>query len=316
MASLPNFEKFPVHKDESSAGVRWKTWIMKLDNLCALDIKSDARKKALLLHYGGDDIFEIYDSMTDEQKGIGAKTQGDNPTPNEYEVLKNSFTDHFTPKQNTAYETSKFRQAKQHDGKSIDCFYTCLRKFVSLCDFHNTDKEILAQIIQGCKSTCVRRKALKDNMTLKAVLDEARALKLPDSRAAEIEKVCDSFCTASVNAVARRHCSGNRSTSHGGSHRTGNSRGPETNTSHPSSSDPRNSKGPHGRGGVPPRGGRGSQLHCGSSHSGGSSTVSRCCYCGYGLPHYNSYPARWKSVKSASKLDTLPAYVSHLQSTR
>ena len=62
---------------------------MKLDNLlCALDIKSDARKKALLLHYGGDDIFEIYDSMTDEQKGIGAMTQGDNPTTTEYEALK------------------------------------------------------------------------------------------------------------------------------------------------------------------------------------------------------------------------------------
>ena len=158
-------------------------------------------------------------------------TQSDNPTPNEYEVLKNSFTDHFTPKQNPAYETSKFRQAKQHDGESIDCFYTRLRNLASLCDFHDTDKEILAQIIRGCNSTRVRRKALKDNMTLKAVLDESRALELSDSRTTEIEKVCDSFSTASVNVVARRHRLGNRSTSRGGhgrggSHRTGNSRGP------------------------------------------------------------------------------------------
>ena len=308
MASLPNFEKFPVHKDESSTGVRWKTWIMKLDNLlCALDIKSDARKKALLLHYGGDDIFEIYDSMTDEQKGIGAMTQGDNPTPNEYEVLKKSFTDHFTPKQNTAYETFKFRQAKQHDGESIDCFYTRLQNLASLCDFHDTDKEILAQIIQGCNSTRVRRKALKDNMTLKAVLDEARALELSDSKTAEIEKVCDSFSSVSVNAVARRHHSGNRFTSRGGhgcggSHRTGNSRGPENSRGHPSSSNPRSSKGPHGRGGVPPRGGQSSQLHRGSSHSGGSSTVSRCGYCGYGLPHYNSCPARGKECQKCFQI--------------
>ena len=183
---------------------------MKLDNLlCALDIKSDARKKALLL-YNGDDIFEIYDSMTDEQKGMGAMAQGHNPTPNEYEVLKNSFTDHFTLKQNTAYETVKFRQAKQHDGESIDCFYTRLPNLASLCDFHDTGNEILAHIIQGCNSTRVRRMALKDNMTLKAVLDEARALELSDSKTAEIEKVCDSFSTASVSE--RRHRSGNRST--------------------------------------------------------------------------------------------------------
>ena len=78
-------------------------------------------------------------------------------------------------------------------------------------------------------------------MTLKAVLDEARALELSDSRAAETEKVCDSFSSASVNAVVRRHRSGNRSTSRGGhggggSHRTGNSSGSETSSGHPSSS--------------------------------------------------------------------------------
>ena len=144
-------------------------------------------------------------------------------------------------------------------------------------------------------------------MTLKAGLDEARVLELSDSRAGETEKVCDSFSSASVNAVARRHRSGNRSTSRGGhgrgeSHRTGNSRGPETSSGHPSSSEPRSSKGPHGRGGVHPRGGRGGQLHRGSSHSGGSSTVSSCCYCGYGLPHYNSCPARGKECQKCFQI--------------
>ena len=72
MASLPSFGKFIVHGEETTAGIRWHKWIAKLQNLlCALDIKTDARKKALLLHYAGDDIFEIYDSMTDELKGIG-----------------------------------------------------------------------------------------------------------------------------------------------------------------------------------------------------------------------------------------------------
>lgn len=74
-AALPQFEHFPVFSDEQSAGVRWKKWVSKFENLlCALDITSDARKKALLLHYGGDDVYNIVDSFTDEQKGVDRKS--------------------------------------------------------------------------------------------------------------------------------------------------------------------------------------------------------------------------------------------------
>ena len=37
--------------------------------MCALDITADARKKALLLHYGGEDIYEVYESFSDEKNG-------------------------------------------------------------------------------------------------------------------------------------------------------------------------------------------------------------------------------------------------------
>ena len=55
------------------------------------------------------------------------------------------------------------------------------------CDFHDIDNEILGQIIQGCTSSRVCRKAPKDSLTLKQVLDEARSLELSESRAAIIE---------------------------------------------------------------------------------------------------------------------------------
>ena len=96
MASLPSFERFIVHGEETTAGTRWKKWIAKLENLlCGLDIANDARKKALLLHYAGDDVFEIFDSFSDEAKGVGAVNG--NGAPNEYEVVKQSLTDYFTP---------------------------------------------------------------------------------------------------------------------------------------------------------------------------------------------------------------------------
>ena len=41
----------------------------------ALDMDSDTRRKALLLHNAGDDIFDIYDAMTDEQRAFYSKDE-------------------------------------------------------------------------------------------------------------------------------------------------------------------------------------------------------------------------------------------------
>ena len=76
---LPNFERFHIYQDNENVGTR--KWLAKYENLvCALDITSDAHKKALLLHYGGEEIYEIYESFSGEKKGVSAAT--DDP-PNE-----------------------------------------------------------------------------------------------------------------------------------------------------------------------------------------------------------------------------------------
>ena len=75
----------------------------------------------------------------------------------------------------------------QQKEESIDSFYTRLRALAATCDFHDQDREILSQVLHGCVSSRIRRKALKDNLNLKQVLDGARALELSDSRAAEME---------------------------------------------------------------------------------------------------------------------------------
>ena len=62
--ALPNFHPFPVHSDEQLSGVRWRKYIDKFENLlCALDVHDDARKKALLLHYIGDEAYDILGSF-------------------------------------------------------------------------------------------------------------------------------------------------------------------------------------------------------------------------------------------------------------
>ena len=158
----------------------------------------------MLLHYIGEEAYDIFDSFTDTPKGIGAvRHTDDGDEPDEYAAAKKSLTDYFTPKRNTAYEVFKFRQAVQNAGESMDAFHTRLRSLASSCDFHNTEREILSQIIQGCCSSRLRKRALKDDMTLANVLAEARASELSDARAAEIEQAsCSS--ASSINAIKQR----------------------------------------------------------------------------------------------------------------
>ena len=59
--SLPVFPKFEINGDSTTTGQRWTKYISKLENLfVAMNIDSRKRKKALLLHYAGDEVFEIY----------------------------------------------------------------------------------------------------------------------------------------------------------------------------------------------------------------------------------------------------------------
>ena len=231
MAQLPTFAPFmvrsDVHNSEQSAGSRWKKWLDKFENLiCALDITSDKRKKALLLHYIGEETYDIYDSFSDEKKGIGATvTVSEREVPNEYNVLKNSLTDYFTPKQNTAYEVFKFRQATQNAGETIDSYYTRLRTLASTCDFHDVDREILSQVIQGCTSSRVRRRALRDNYTLDKCLDEARALELSESRASVMEGANQSTVNATFKGKSHTDSNAARSTERGRFHSQRRGRG-------------------------------------------------------------------------------------------
>lgn len=150
-ASLPNFPSFPVH--ESNAEARWRKWISRLENLfIGLDIKDKKRQRALLLHYAGENVNEIFDTLTD--------------TEEDFATAKQKLKKYLAPKKNTECEVYRFRQAKQSSEETIDSFHTRLRQLALNCEFADTSKEVKSQIIQSCHSTRLRRKALRDDTDL------------------------------------------------------------------------------------------------------------------------------------------------------
>ena len=64
-------------------------YVAKLENLfVGLNIDSKKRKKALLLHYSGDDVFEIYETLN-----LDADDQN-------YDDTKTGLDNYFNPKKN------------------------------------------------------------------------------------------------------------------------------------------------------------------------------------------------------------------------
>ena len=147
MSALAPFPKFDVHGEETSLGVRWEKYVAKLENLfIGLNIEAKKRRKALLLHYAGDQVYEIYETLN----------LGDDES--NYDAVKSGLTAYFKPQKNLEFEKYEFRNISQRAHESIDQFATRLRQKADNCEFTDKDAEIKSQLIQGCKSTKLRIK--------------------------------------------------------------------------------------------------------------------------------------------------------------
>ena len=182
MALLPQFPPFNVHA-EGSTSTRWKKWKDRLDNLLvAMNITNANRKKALLLHYAGEEVHDMFSTLT-LAPHVG---EGDLDL---YKQASDALNDYFIPKRNKEYDIYKFRQSKQEPGESIDTYHTKLRKLAENCEFANVDDEIKSQIIHSCSSTRLRRRALRENeINLEQLLKLARSFEISEQQASGIEK--------------------------------------------------------------------------------------------------------------------------------
>ena len=174
-SSLPDFPKFDVNAEPSSLGVEWINWLDRFENLLiALAVEDDARKKALMLYYGGKELHDVY-------KTLAAATD-------DYEATKDKLTAKFQPSKNVTFEVYNFRSLKQLEGESIDKYVTRLKESSSRCGFADVDLEIKHQIVFSCRSNRLRRKALEEDSDLAALVKYARSLEITKAQAQAIEE--------------------------------------------------------------------------------------------------------------------------------
>ena len=123
--SLPSFPEFQLQPD-NNVGQRWEKYLKRFERLLTgLGITNNARKRALLLHFSGQEVDDIFDTLADT---------GDDDN---YDKAKKSLTDYFSPKRNVAFEVFQFRKATQAPDETIDTYQTRLRQLAKTCDFHD-----------------------------------------------------------------------------------------------------------------------------------------------------------------------------------
>ena len=176
-AVLPDFPVFNCDEEPTSLGIAWRKWSERLENLLvALNVKDAKRKRALLLHYAGKEVHDIYNTIkVYEDEG--------------YAEAKASLDKYFEPKINRTFEIYNFRKIVQFKKESIDNYCKRLKEAAMRCSFDDDQEEIKHQIIFGCRSDKLRRKGLRDDtVNLQTLLEAERAYEKAENQAEIIEK--------------------------------------------------------------------------------------------------------------------------------
>lgn len=176
-ANIPSINIFDEERaaDNTSLATTWRKWLTRLTNyIDALGITADKRKRALLLHMLGPNTYDDFTALPD--------------TGTDFQHALQALNAHFAPQQNVEYERAKFRKLQQNTGELIDAYHVRLRQQAQHCEFTNIDLEIKSHLIQTTKDSKLRKKGLRQNMSLDELLQEGRSNELCKQQNEEIEK--------------------------------------------------------------------------------------------------------------------------------
>lgn len=174
-SGLPPFPPFDPLVNPANTGLRWRKWLRRFQNLLtSLGETDPVVKRGLLLTYVEETTNDIFDSLAN--------------TGTDYQSAVTKLTERFDPATNKDMEIYEFRQITQVAGESLNEFYRRLKEKSSTCQFDNEDAEIRTQIIHKTIDTRLRRKALRKEMNLEAMLKYGLALEKSDHQSKVLEE--------------------------------------------------------------------------------------------------------------------------------
>ena len=105
-----------------------------------------------------------------------------------YDTAVAKLTTYFEPTSNTDMAIFEFREMKQERGETLNAFYRRLKEKATRCEFHDEDHEIKTHIVHKTTDARLRRKALRETMTLNELLTYGNTLEKTDIESKKIER--------------------------------------------------------------------------------------------------------------------------------
>ena len=113
-----------------------------------------------------------------------------------YEAAVKCLSKYFPPLGNKDVAIFEFRELAQGNDENITDYYRRLKTKAADCGFTNEDSEIKTQIIHRTRDARLRKKVLREEMDLKALLKFGQSLEITDKQVKRLEN-----STNSVNSV-------------------------------------------------------------------------------------------------------------------
>lgn len=171
MESIRKIKPFDMVADRSRLPTEWQKWKRELERYFdASGIVSQWEKRSVMLHLAGPDIQEIFDHLP----GVNDIPQVLIDPPY-YDVAIQKLDAHFEPMRRKNYERHLFRQILQKTDERFADFVLRLRIQAKRCEFdkydvREVDDRIIEQIVEGCKSTELRRHILAKDLNLEEIV--------------------------------------------------------------------------------------------------------------------------------------------------
>ncbi|XP_062557310.1 uncharacterized protein LOC134222183 [Armigeres subalbatus] len=134
--------------------------------LKANGVVEDVEKYDLLLVLGGIELQAYYDKVFKWEVQTPAGDGSDELVPIKYDSAILSLDKYFAPQTKKRFERHLLRAMKQEEQEPFEEYVFRLQDQANRCAFADVDDMIVDQIIEGCKSSDLRKRLLTEDVTL------------------------------------------------------------------------------------------------------------------------------------------------------
>ena len=186
----------PIEGDPSTAAT-WDKWMRGLESMINAMRVTDIKHKYSLLHwYVGDDFQQILNEL-----------ENNGGTEEDYEKAKVALNGYFNPQMNAIYLLHAALQLQQSSLENMDKFHMRVKEKMSLVELSKKSADeieklfILVILIAGCRKSELRKRTLKDGLSLSDFLKLARATEMAETQTRGMEEHANT--SSAVNAIAK-----------------------------------------------------------------------------------------------------------------